>query len=213
MIPPEVIEGLNQETTESAEAAAEILRSQVIDIAVNHVRAMLEVDRGISLLVEAGLAAIGEEIPIHVFHDTLAVHYEEGKPIQTRSALLERNPDRGQYGKDKLRIHVPCDENSNPIEHPDRIFVQRIAEDETVISFAIHRAKFYNFTPGALSPDGQDRLSSDEDFDRILLLIDTHMPDITELFEDLGNMRIIPQLQHKVGRPAETKATDRANPS
>ncbi len=192
-ITEEVRQELDHSIQFDAERTAFNIRNNLISTAIKSVNNYLNiVDRKSDQLLDDGEFPLNEPFPIYVLKHTTAIHYEDNQPISTRSILFKRSLASGQEGNDQLEIHVPCDENGNPIENSNRIFYKRVDDTGNIRAYCIAKDMFYEFESGYDADDGKHKVGI-IDQSRLLLPLDSNISDLGQLYDDMRNMKVFPQ--------------------
>lgn len=210
---------LNSRAIERAHDTAEALRNEVMDLAYEAVKKFLQDDISTLQELEDMGYPEGAEVTLYVLSDFLSAPKKEGQFTDTLSLQLGRDEeitptlidvnDGYPHSKaDKLKIYVPVPEDyvvgtSEEIPVPDEIYVERIHDAEDSRSrYVIRRDGMYEYESAR---DSGEEVVYDDFSDRVFwrrmtMRVDTGLPILSVIAEDLINMDVMPQRSFVIGK-------------
>jgi hypothetical protein len=211
---------LNARAIDQAHYAAEKLRGQVIDDAYEAVKKFLLDDAKALKELEAQGFPKGKEVSLYLLDDILSAPTQDGDFTRTVSLLLERNkefaPDTvteveddgyPHSNDDQLRIHTPVPNDYRmgqlDIPPPNVVYVERIigGQEESHSYYAIRRDGMYEYEP--MGGSGEEVIYDDFSdrvlWRRITRRVDSGLPILSAIVEDLINMDAVQQRTFTVG--------------
>lgn len=214
---------LNQRAIDRTNDAAEILRNEVIDLGFDAVKKFLQDDRELAEELEDADYPDGEEVGVYILTDLLSAPQKDGEFTLSLSLLLERDEDLipnfvdddedSPHSNDKqLRIFVPVPDDyqigDDDFPKPDEIYVERIMEMHDTTRYVIRREGMYEYES---MKDSGEEVVYDDFSDKVLWRrmtrrVDTGLPILSVIAEDLINMNAKPQRVITIG---EAEVRDR----
>lgn len=209
---------LNDRGIEHTKDAAEILRNGVIGLSFDAVKTFLEGDIEQAKKLEENGYPDGEEIEIYVLSDFLSAPSKDGEFTMALSLLWQRDEamtlsfvevasDSPHSNDSRLRVYIPVPDDyqigEDDIPRPDEVYVERIIDDNDSSRYVIRRDGMYEYE--SIKDTGEEVIYDDFS-DRVLWRrmtrrVDTGLPILSVIAEDLINMTVIPQRVITVGEP------------
>ncbi len=198
------VERLNLKAQEELLKAAQERRKEVINLAYEAVRLFLKRDQVIIKSLGESADEEPSTISLYVLEDFVAAPFQANdEPIRTFSLLFQPKDEVWSRG-DKLRVHVVAGEFSlsdpelENLPVPNEIYTERIDDRGDVLArHIISAAGIAAYIGAGDTPEGEQLLEADAFEERAAaisrLRVDTGLPVITRLHEDMVNMKVVPQ--------------------
>lgn len=122
--------------------------------------------------------------------------------ICAETLLFEPNRERGQIGNHKLRTYIPVPssfsvdkrEEISSLPKPNFIIVERISEAGDSSYLAVNSEKCYEVEPRKSIEEIITPEFSDEELANVMSkIVDSGMKILTDIYEDMVNMKVVPQ--------------------
>lgn len=196
------VEQLNRSATDGILEQAERERDSVV--ALVHRAVVLFAQRDQRSLAEA---QPGDTINLYVLQDTIAG--PQGDDRSMLSLLFKHDeslslPDR----QDQLVVYSPVDTDDpfsvmafDELPKPDEVFIERTSESGTMARYVVSHAGIEAYISPSDDGEGGSELDAfDERLDAMLQRrVDTGLPFVSQLHEDLINMQVVPQREITFG--------------
>jgi hypothetical protein len=210
---------LNTRAIERAQDTAEKLRTEVIDLSFEAVKKFLQDDIEIMERLDESGFPEGEDVGFYVLLDTLSAPLKDGEYTRTLSVLLVRNDDISPLfpeeedgyphsNDDQLRVYVPVPNDyilgESELPNTDEVYVERVHEHEDSRSrYVISREGMYEYE--SIRDNGEEVIYDDFSdrviWRRITRRVDSGLPILAVISEDLINMSAVPQRVITIGEP------------
>lgn len=201
----EQLQRLNREGVDTLLEAAERIRGTIMGLVVKAVRSAVQQDQINRSQLNHPSQFGSRGVEQYVLVDYLAAPFENELATPCVSIRLDRNKDLGQQGDDSLYLYVPEPENfvvtiSEPEELPDPevVFLKRIDSNGVILeSYKITADGARKYIGPADYPDRDQEIEGDT-YDETMAgtltkRVDSRLPVLTEIAEDIVNMKLVPQ--------------------
>ena len=198
-------ERLNMRAVETALAEAGRIRSQLIEFGHAAIVAFAQKDQIVERAIDEGHVAANDIVVTFVREDLVAALGQDKEPVRAFSLLLNRDAEIGQAGHDKLRIYMPVPIDvaegrifdPEKLPTPDSLYIEETTEDGKVVRHAVTKSQLFEYESAHDTEIEviKDDLHPDRIWKLLSVRLDSGLPYLTRLYEDLVNMKVVPQFE------------------
>lgn len=191
-------EKLNKEATDTTERRAAEARRVLMDYANKAVHLFWEQDEAALADMEIRDVPAEESIGIYVLEDVIHAPIMEGKSTAAKTLLVVPNIENTENNEEYMRIYVALEDSGElPSEErlPTAVYFERADRQGSVRRYAVSEEVIYEYVSAADTGKQEimDEFHPDRLQKRLALWLDTGLPIVDKLTEDLINMRAIAQ--------------------
>jgi hypothetical protein len=199
---PQISELNTRASQELAEISVDTIKAMIEFMHQGLVR-FLEIDRALDGKIADEPLVAGQQAEYYVLEDFLAAPTEDGEPQWCMSLKLQNTREKADFDKriNELRVYLPVPEDVTVLEGevamPEKIFIEYANIDGENERFSVG---LDGFTVYSALQDGEEVTEHDilEGLDS-QKRVDTGLPTLAYLFENLVNMTVVPQRRISVG--------------
>lgn len=214
-------EALNQQSKETLLDMAEVARKKLMMSVYESFKSAMAADSEQIDRLAAGNVPSGEQLLMFVEEDPGEAPFLEDMPAWTLSLRLERDTEIGQQGNEVLKLFIPVprdfewedDDEEREFPMPDTLYFARYeksadGKDRLISRRAVTANTFFSYKSAA---DKRDEVGEGEDWfdydDSEFLLqditfrVNTRTAEVVELFQDIVNMKVVPQYTYVHNKP------------